>query len=165
MCIKDYAHSKNAYVLHFCLDYHKLNAVRVWNSHLIPKMDTCIDSLVETRTFSTQITKTGYLLVYMAGNDHKASGKYLWFFVGRIGFTSNHHLCALHTTFSDWISPQARLFEQICATYVGQGTVRICLIRRQYKNDTSFTQIYQPCPRSLDAVTWRRGNIEPDEMR
>lgn len=40
-------------VLHFCVDYHKLNAVAIHNSKPLRRMDECVDSLKKETVIST----------------------------------------------------------------------------------------------------------------
>lgn len=53
----------------FCVDYHKLNAVTIRNSHPIPRMDHCNDSLGEVTIFTTLDANTKYWKIEIAGED------------------------------------------------------------------------------------------------
>jgi Reverse transcriptase (RNA-dependent DNA polymerase) len=46
--------------MRFCIDYRKLNAVTVRYSYPLPRMDECIDSLVDASVFSTLDCNSGY---------------------------------------------------------------------------------------------------------
>ena len=44
----------------FCVDYCKLSAVRVNDTYPLPRMDECLDSLGDTKDFSTLDEIDGY---------------------------------------------------------------------------------------------------------
>lgn len=55
----------------FCLDYRKLNAVTVKDSHPLPRVDDALDALAGAAWFSTIDLQHGYWQVELAEQDHE----------------------------------------------------------------------------------------------
>lgn len=55
--------------LSFGVDYWKLNAVTIWGSYRVPRMDECFDSLGDATIFSTLDATWGFLQVKTAKED------------------------------------------------------------------------------------------------
>ena len=55
--------------MRFCVDYRKLNAVTLWDSYPLPRMDECIDSLGDATVFTTLDFNGGYWQVEVAEED------------------------------------------------------------------------------------------------
>lgn len=55
--------------LRFNVDYRKLNAVKIWDSYLILRLDECIDSVGVVTAFSTVNMNRGLRPVEIAQND------------------------------------------------------------------------------------------------
>lgn len=59
--------------LRFCLDYRHLNAKIRADSHSLPPIDDCIDSLGDAAVFSTVDCKSGYWEIPVAPEDRDES--------------------------------------------------------------------------------------------
>ena len=58
--------------LRFCIDYRKLNLMKIKDSYPIQRMDECIDSLGNASVLTTLDAYSGYLLVAIKPEDrHK----------------------------------------------------------------------------------------------
>jgi len=57
--------------LRFCVDHRLLNVVTKKDSYPLPRMDECIDSLVEATIFSTLDCNAGYWQVAIAPEDRE----------------------------------------------------------------------------------------------
>ena len=68
--------------LHFCIDFHKLNARTKKDSYLLPQIQEAIESLVGVGYFSCLDLKTGFWQIAI----DKASKQYTTFTVGNLGF-------------------------------------------------------------------------------
>ena len=55
--------------MRFCVDYRKLNSVTVRDSHPLPRMDECLDSLSNATVFITLDCKNGYWQGEIAEED------------------------------------------------------------------------------------------------
>ena len=55
--------------LRFCVDYRRLNAITVRDSHPILRMDECIDSLGDARIVSTLNANSGYWQIQIEPKD------------------------------------------------------------------------------------------------
>ena len=55
--------------LRFCVDYRKLNAMKIRDSYPIPRMDECIDYLGKATIFTTLDCMSGYWQVDIAEED------------------------------------------------------------------------------------------------
>jgi len=53
----------------FCIDYRKLNLMTIKNAYPIPRMDECIDSLGDSRAFSTLDCNAGDWQIPVAEED------------------------------------------------------------------------------------------------
>ena len=68
--------------LHFCIDFHHLNAHRKKDSHPLPRIQEALDSLVGAGHFSCLDLKSGFWQIKM----DEASKQYTAFTVGNLGF-------------------------------------------------------------------------------
>jgi Reverse transcriptase (RNA-dependent DNA polymerase) len=57
--------------IRFCIDYMKLNAVTENDSYALPRLDDCLDSLLEARYFTALDAKCGYCQIDVNETDHK----------------------------------------------------------------------------------------------
>jgi Reverse transcriptase (RNA-dependent DNA polymerase) len=55
--------------MRFCIDYRRLNTVTMRDSYPLPRMDECIDSLVDARVFSTLYCNSGYWQIPVSPQD------------------------------------------------------------------------------------------------
>jgi hypothetical protein len=55
----------------FCVDYRKLNAITVCDSYPLPRMDECIDSLGDSKTFATLDCNSGYWQIPVRPEDRE----------------------------------------------------------------------------------------------
>ena len=55
--------------MRFCIDYRRLNTVKVRDSNPLPRMDECIDSLGDARIFSTLDCNSGYWQIPVSPAD------------------------------------------------------------------------------------------------
>ena len=74
--------------LHFCIDFHKLNALTKKDSYLLPWIQEAIKSLVGVGYFSYLDLKSGFWQIVM----DKASKQYTAFTVGNLGFFKSKHM-------------------------------------------------------------------------
>jgi hypothetical protein len=68
--------------LRFCVDYRKLNAITVPDTYPLPRMDECIDSLVEAAIFTTLDCNSGYWQIPVDPADRD-----------KTTFTSHYGIC------------------------------------------------------------------------
>ena len=85
--------------LHFCIDFHKLNARTKKDSYLLSCIQEAIESLVGAGYFSCLDLKTGFWQIAM----DEASKQYTAFTMGNVGFFECKHmpfgLCNAPATF------------------------------------------------------------------
>ena len=85
--------------LHFCIDFHKLNARTKKDSYLLPQIQEAIESLMGVGYFSCLDFKVGFWQIAM----DKASKQYTAFTMGNLGFFECEcmpfELCNAPTTF------------------------------------------------------------------
>jgi Reverse transcriptase (RNA-dependent DNA polymerase) len=53
----------------FCVDYRRVNALTKTNSYTLPRIDECLDSLVDARIFTTLDCNSGYWQIPVAPED------------------------------------------------------------------------------------------------
>ena len=68
--------------LRFCVDFRKLNAKKIRDSHAIPRIDETLDSLAGARYFSSLDLKTGYWQLELEEADKEKTA----FSAGPLGF-------------------------------------------------------------------------------
>ena len=68
--------------LHFCIDFHRLNARTKKDSYLLPQIQEALESLVDAGHFSCLDLKSGFWQIRM----DEASKQYTAFTVGNLGF-------------------------------------------------------------------------------
>ena len=68
--------------LHFCIDFHHLNACMKKDSYPLPRIQEALESLVGTGHFSCLDLKSGFWQIKM----EEASKQYTAFIVGNLGF-------------------------------------------------------------------------------
>ena len=60
--------------LRFCVDYRKLNSVTVGHAHPLPRIDDILDSLGDSKYFTTLDLRSGYWQISVDENDrHKTA--------------------------------------------------------------------------------------------
>lgn len=59
LSLVDFAPKKDG-TLRFCVDYRKINAIKIRNLYPLPRMDTCIDMIVDARVCSALDANSGY---------------------------------------------------------------------------------------------------------
>jgi hypothetical protein len=57
--------------IRFCIDYRRLNAVTQNDSYALPRVDDCLDSLVEARYFTTLLANCGYWQIDVNEDDRE----------------------------------------------------------------------------------------------
>ncbi len=58
----------------FCVDCRNLNASTTWDSHPIPRMNDCIESLGEAKVFTTLDCNSGYWQIPIHEADRNKTG-------------------------------------------------------------------------------------------
>ena len=103
--------------LHFCIDFHKLNARTKKDSYLLPQIQEAIESLVGAGCFSCLDLKVGFWQITM----DEALKQYTAFTVGKLGIFECEHmpfrLCNAPAT-----------FQRLMQNCLGELNLTYCLI-------------------------------------
>ena len=103
--------------LHFCIDFHFLNAHMKKDSYPLPRIQEVLESLVGTGYFSCLDLKSGFWQIKM----EEASKQYTAFTVGNLGFFEHNQmpfgLCNAPAT-----------FQQLMQNCMGELNLIYCLI-------------------------------------
>ena len=103
--------------LHFCIDFHHLNACMKKDSYPLPQIQEALESLVDAGHFSCLDLKSGFWQIRM----DEASKQYTTFTVGNLGFFKcdrmPFRLCNVPAT-----------FQQLMQNCMGELNFIYCLI-------------------------------------
>ena len=103
--------------LHFCIDFHHLNAHMKKDSYPLPRIQEVLESLVDAAHFSSFDLKSGFWQIKM----DEASKQYTTFTVGNLGFFE-----------CDWmpfgLCNTPATFQQLMQNCMGELNLIYCLI-------------------------------------
>ena len=130
----------------FCIDYGKLNMMTVKDAYPIPRMYECIDSLGDSRVFSTLVCNAGYWPIPVA-----EEGKHLTEFTCHSGAWPFVRLLT-------WLCNAAKTFQRAMDMIPSCIKWQICLVH--LKHVIVFSRAPEDHLKHLDDVLTRLGRAE-----